>query len=239
MNEEEKFINDLYEYANEELKEVYKQKKENKDEILKNIAEIMLTYTVLDSVMSLSNKDKNKEYTSLSKLITSLVGSDIAHINTKITDILSKTVKGTFNYYSYNSKLKDIKEIVAENFKGKHFSERVWDNESEVAKKLNKQVKEFINGNINVNQIKKEIEKTFNNNAYEVRRLVETEVNRVEDEAFRRFCRETGVKRVKRNEVLDAKTCNQCAELDGKEYTLSNAPGVVHPCCRGFNTVLE
>ena len=135
--------------------------------------------------------------------------------------------------------MKDVRKIIESNFKGKHFSERVWSNEQEVAKHLHKQINDFLNGKINVNQIKKDIEKTFNTSAYNSRRLVETEVNRCEDEAFRRFCKEVGAKKVVRNEVLDRKTCKECASIDGKVYDLDDAPGVVHPCCRGFNTIYK
>jgi SPP1 gp7 family putative phage head morphogenesis protein len=237
MTDEEKFIESLYEEANEQLKEVYKDQKNVRDELLKEIALIMLTYTILDGIMSIGKNDKDKSYKKLSILILNghkSVGKNQIDI---ISKTLNSTVKKTFDFYSYNANLKDVKKIIDNNFKGKHFSERVWENENEVAKHLHKQVNDFLNGKINVNQIKKDIEKTYNTSAYNSKRLVETEVNRCEDEAFRIFCKEVGVKKVRRNEVLDRRTCEECASLDGKIYYLDEAPGVVHPLCRGFNTV--
>lgn len=239
MTDEEKFIKSLYDEANEQLKEVYKEQKENRDELLKEIALIMLTYTVLDGLMSIKRGDKRKEYKRLSKLITSTTQSQKGTQTRVINNILNNTVENTFNFYSYNASLKDVKKIIENNFKGKHFSKRVWDNEKKVAEHLHKQVKNFLDGKVNVNQIKKDIEKTFNSNAYEVKRLTETEVNRCEDEAFRKFCKEVGVKKVRRNEILDYRTCSTCAELHGKVYDVDNAPGTVHPLCRGFNTIEE
>lgn len=239
MTDEEKFIKSLYDEANEQLKEVYKEQKENRDELLKAIAMIILTYTVLDGLMSLKRGDKRKEYKRLSKLITSATRSQKGTQTRVINNILNNTVENTFNFYSYNASLKDVKKIIENNFKGKHFSKRVWDNEKKVAEHLHKQVKNFLDGKVNVNQIKKDIEKTFNSNAYEAKRLTETEVNRCEDEAFRKFCKEVGVKKVRRNEILDYRTCSTCAELHGKVYDVDNAPGVVHPLCRGFNTIEE
>lgn len=239
MTREEKFIQSLYDEANEQLKEIYKEQKKNRDELLQEIALIMLTYTVLDGIMSLTSKDKRNEYGRLSNIILSYAKGQ-GKIQVKvINDILTNTVNKTFNFYSYNKELKDVRKIIDANFKGKHFSKRVWDNEREVARHLKKQVKEFLNGKINVNQIKKDIEKTYNTNAYNAKRLVETEVNRCEDEAFKRFCKETGVKKVRRNEVLDRRTCEECAAIDDKIYDLDDAPGVVHPLCRGFNTIEE
>lgn len=239
MNKEEKFIESLYDEANEQLNKVYKEQKQNRDDLLKEISDIMLTYAIADTVMNLSIVDRTKLNKKFLNLITKCAKSQGTVTNKVITQILTETINNTYNFYSYNSKLKDVEEIINNNFKGKHFSKRIWDNESDVAKHLHKQVQEFLKGNVNVNKIKKNIEKSYNNSAYEVRRLVETEVNRCEDEAFKRFCKETGVTKVKRNEVLDAKTCEECAALDGQIYDLNNAPSVVHPLCRGFNTIEE
>lgn len=239
MTEEEKFIESLYEEANEQLKEVYKEQKKERDELLKEIAMIMLNYNVIDGLMKMNKNSKDKSYKKLSSLIISgynRISKDEVNIFNKI---LESTVNKTFDFYSYNAEQKDVKKIVENNFKGKHFSRRVWANEEAVAKRLHLQVKEFINGNINVNQIKKDIERTFNTSAYNSRRLVETEVNRVQSEAFKTFCREVGVTKVKRNEILDKRTCEVCARLDGKIYDLEDAPDVIHPLCRGFNEVYK
>lgn len=239
MTDEEKFVEDLYEEANEQLKEVYKEQKEIRNELLQEIAMIMLTYTIIDGVMSISSPNKDSVYKKISKMIIirQQYGSkkEIEILN----NILESTVKKTFNFYSYNADLKDIRKIIESNFKGKHFSQRIWENENEVTKYLHKQVKNFLNGKINVNQIKKDIEKTFNTSAYNAKRLVTTEVSRCQNEAFISFCKETGVKKVKRNETLDSKTCEKCRSLHGKIYDLDKAPGIIHPLCRGFNEVYK
>lgn len=238
-DDEVKFIGSLYDNANDQLKEVYKEQKKNRDQLLQEIANVMLTYTIVDAVMNLTNDDRNKLSKKFLNLITGCSKSQAALTEKVITEILNDTVGSTFKFYSYNADLKDVEKIIKNNYKGKHFSTRVWDNEEDIAKYIHKQTQYFLQGKVNVNQIKKSIEKTYNNNAYEVRRLVETEVNRCEDEAFKKFCKETGVKKVTRNELLDAKTCTRCAALDGKQFDLDKAPGVVHPLCRGFNTTLK
>ena len=239
MTDEEKFIESLYEEAEDELKEVYRQQKESRDELLKEIAMIMLTYTILDGLMNIKKNDKDEIYKKLSELIIinyKIISNKEVEV---LNNILEITVKKTFNFYSYNAGLKDVRKIVESNFKGKHFSERIWSNEQEVLKYLHKQVKDFLNGKINVNQIKKDIEKTFNNSAYNSKRLVETEVSRCQNEAFISFCKETGVKKIKRNETLDSRTCEECRSFHGKIFDLDKAPGIIHPLCRGFNEVYE
>lgn len=240
MTDEEKFVEGLYEEANEQLKEVYKEQKEIRNELLQEIALIMLTYNILDGFMSIKKNDKDKIYKNLSGLIIANyknIGKNQVNV---LNDILKFTVNKTFEFYNYNANLKDVRKIIESNFKGKHFSERVWSNEKEVAKHLHKQINDFLNGKINVNQIKKDIEKTFNTSAYNAKRLATTEVSRCQNESFRRFCEETNVKKIKRNATLDAKVCNDCAEYDSKIYSLDKAPSLPqHPNCRCFFTIIE
>ena len=239
IEEELEFIESLYDNANEQLNEVYKEQKNNRDSLLSEIANIMLTYAIVDTIMDMNKKEKTIELAILTKIITKSSKAQATLTEGVLNAILTNTTKNTFNFYSYNYKLKDVQKIVDANFKGKHFSERVWINETETAKHLHKQVNDFLQGKVNVNQIKKDLEKTFNNSAYEVRRLVETEVARVEDDSFKRFCIETGVKKIKRNEILDNRICEECKAIDGKIFDLADAPEILHPLCRGFNQVYE
>ena len=239
MNKEELFIESLYKLAEKQLKNIYKHKRLNRDMLLQEIANILLTYTIANDVMVMDRVTIDKEYKKMYKLIIDISKGEAASQEKIIEELLSTVVKETFSFYSYNKGLKDVKKIIESNFKGKHFSKRVWSNEKEVANHLHKKVQDFLKGKINVNQIRKDIEKTFNTSAYNSKRLVETEVSRCEDEAFKRYCRETGVKKVKRNETFDNRICDECRELDGKVFELDDAPGVVHPLCRGFNTVVE
>ena len=237
--EVQEFVESLYNNADEELNSTYRQKKESRDELLQAIGMILLTYTIVNDIMSLSKSDYDKEYILLYKIIKRLTKSDIKQIQDNTTKILESTVKSTFNFYSYNHNLKDVEKIINQNFKGKHFSKRVWDNEQEVAKKLTKQCQDFLQGKINVNQIAKEIKNTYNTSSYNAKRLVTTEVSRCHNESFRRFCYETGVKKVIRNAILDNKTCTDCAEHDGEIYYIGNMPDVPHPMCRCFYEIYE
>lgn len=40
----------------------------------------------------------------------------------------------------------------------------------------------------------------------------------MQNDTFKLFCVETGVKRLKNNITLDSKTCNDCVQYDGKVY---------------------
>ena len=240
MNKDDEFVDSLYDEADKQLNDTYKKKKESRDELLKAIAMILLTYTIVDDVLSLSEKDYNKEYSLLGALIVKLSKGNIKQEINNTTNILRNTVKNTYKHYSYNHNLKDVEKIINDNFKGKHFSDRVWENEQEVAKKLTKQCQDFLRGKINVNQIEKEIKNTYNSSAYNAKRLVETEVSRCHNSAFERFCKETGVKKVKYNAILDMKACDDCKEYDGKVYEFGKQPNLpMHPNCKCYFSVVE
>lgn len=239
LTKEEKFIESLYKLAEKQLQKIYKFKRVSRDAILQEIANVLLTYTIANDVMVMDRATIEKEYNKMSKLVNDIAKGEAASQEKIIEELLSTVVKETFSFYNYNKGLKDVKKIIESNFKGKHFSDRVWENEKEVANHLHRKVQDFLKGKVNVNQIRKDIEKTFNASAYNSKRLVETEVSRCQNESFIRFCKETGVKKVKRNETLDSKTCEECRSFHGKIFDLDKAPGIIHPLCRGFNEVYE
>lgn len=234
------FIEGLYNENENGLRETYRQKKESRDELLKAIAIIMLSYNIVDGVMSLSRKDFLKESNNIKKLIKSITLGDITQMQDSTSNILKNTAESVFGFYSYNYNLKDVEKIIKDGFNGKHFSDRIWDNEQAVANRLNKQCQDFLQGKINVNQIKKDIEETYNTSAYNAKRLVETEISRVQNESFLRFCKETGIKELKYNAILDANICEDCAEYNGNIYEFGKQPELPrHPLCRCYYDIVK
>jgi len=222
MTKEELFIEGLYILAEDQLKKIYKIKRVNRDIILQEVANILLTYTISNDVMVMDKKTIDKEYEKMSELIIDISKGEAATQEKIIEKILSSVAKETFSFYNYNKGLNDVKKIIESNFKGKHFSERVWDNEKEVANHLHKKVQDFLKGKVNVNQIRKDIEKTFNTSAYNSKRLVETEVSRVSGDAFDRYCKETGVEKVRYNATLDSKLCDDCGQYHNKVFDVND-----------------
>ncbi|MDU7243259.1 minor capsid protein [Clostridium sp.] len=240
MTKEELFIESLYKLAEKQLKIIYRHKRLNRDVLLQEVANILLTYTIANDVMVMDSATIEKEYKKMSKLIIDISKGEAASQEKIIEELLSTVVKETFSFYNYNKGFKDIKKIIEDNFKGKHFSERIWSNEKEVANHLDKKVKDFLKGKVNVNQIRKDIEKTFNASAYNSKRLVETEVSRVSSNAFDRYCEETGVKKVRYNATLDSKLCDDCGKYHDKVFDIKDKLETPrHPCCRCFYTIEE
>lgn len=238
----QEFMQSIYDNSDKELKTLFKHQIEIRGAILKEIANIMLIYTIENNVINMSKREQQKEMQKLSIIIKDYISADATMQISIISGILKNTVNDTYSFYSYNAKKKDVEKILKESFKGKHFSSRVWDNEEEVARYLNKQIEDFLKGNISVNKIKKNIESTFNTSAYNAKRLTETEISRCQNSAFNRFGEEVGIKKVKRNEILDSKTCDKCMSHDGEiwDFKNPNKPELPsHPCCRGYWEVEE
>ena len=240
MTKEELFIESLYKFAEKELRKIYKFKRVDRDKILQEVANILLTYTIANDVMVMDKSSRDKEYKKMSKLIIDISKGEAAFQEKIIQELLSTVVKETFSFYSYNKGLKDVKKIIDSNFKGKHFSKRIWSNEKNIANHLHKNVQDFLKGKVNVNQIRKDIEKTFNTSAYNSKRLVETEVSRCSSNAFDRYCKEVGVKKVRYNATLDNKLCDDCGQYHDKIYDVKDKIELPrHPLCRCFYTIEE
>ena len=226
----------LYEYGEEQSKELYKEQKDNRDELLKLIALLLLTYEVNDDKVYIPSKEK----ASIIAFITKCTKKQCTHEQKVITDILKNTVNKTWGHYNYNHNQKDVLELISKEFKGKSYSERIWDNGNEVARELEKKLNRFCNGEINVSKIKSEINKTYNKGAYNTNRLVTNEVARLQREAFYSFCKETGVKKVIRHTVLDNRVCDDCTPYEGHIYTLEEYHRLdFHILCRCIFDIVD
>ncbi|CUO15063.1 minor capsid protein [Clostridium paraputrificum] len=232
----EKFLEDIYKSSEEGLKEVYKEQEENKENILKEIAMILLTYTIVDNVLSLNKKEKDSCYNKLSKLILSMFGAEIKNSTETINNILIDAAEKNFKYYGLKDNKRFIEKLVNEHYRGLKFSDRVWNNGNDVSKILHKEIKDFLDGKINANQIKSHIEKRFDVNKYNVKRLVNTEIARIESKVTENYFKEYGIKKVRYNACL-CNTCDKCMSDHNKVFNVddSNRPSLPrHPNCQCF-----
>lgn len=240
QEQEVEFIKSLYDDATEQLKEVYKKQKKNKDDLLNLIAFIMLTYQISNNVMSLSSLEKANLNNRFLGLITKISKGQSTLIKDVITTILTDTVKRTNNFYGGSFELKDIEKIINKKFKGEYFTNRILKNENDIAKKLYSETRKFVQGETDVNTIKSHIDKTVNEDAYNVRRLAESEINRSENDTFITIAKESGVKKIIRHEILDDRICLDCEAIAEQIFDIDNAPdGALHSLCRGWNSVYE
>ena len=251
-------MNDLYNDLNLEAKEyvydknvrgcknVYEEQKEDRDSLLKEIANILLTYTIIKEVIELGNKEKSKLKSSLFSMISNSCKSEYKNEKKTLNTILKNVSKENYDLKTYilslgakinNSPIekKLIEEIVNRTVDGKLWSERLWDNKLKLEKNLKLMIADFLNGKISVNDIQKHINSKYSINAYNTKRLIQTEIARCQVASDEIFQKEHGVKKLMYMATLDNKTCIDCSRYDAKIYNIDDSikPTLPqHPMCR-------
>ena len=240
-----KLTEELYNNADSEMKEAYKEIKNSRDELLNDISNILLTYTITDSVLDINKGDRDKLYKNLSAKIDNMFSKEGKKENKLVQQIMKSTAKdknGINNYITSigldfkHTKIsnKDLDKIINKTISGKNYSDRIWDNKEELAKIVKADIKKFLNGEIDVNSISKKIKERYNTNAYVSKRLVTTEVARVMEESNNLWEKQNNIKYVMYSATLDSKTCKDCGEHDGEVFEVDKKPIKLpkHPLCR-------
>ena len=242
------FTEELNNEADEQILELHKEQKENRDSILNEIAKIMLSYPITESIMSIGNSDKLKLQDKLNTLIQNKIQSEVNTETLKTKDVLESTGKNKYdinnyiNYIGTNDKLdinpvedKPLNKIINDKVENKTWTDRLWDNKNDLQKDLKGEIDNFLNGKTTVNEIEEKIKKKYNKNAYETKRLVHTEVARVQEEMNQAWAKEHGVKYQMFMATLDYKTSITCRGFDGKVFEFNNVNKPIpplHPFCR-------
>ena len=228
-----KLLSELY--NNLDVNSIYKNIKRDREIILDKISRVLLTYTVDNSKLVLSVGDRDKLYKDLSAIIDNLCKEEITTEKKLITKTLKKSAKDRYGINNYILSLgvdfklkkiadKELDKIIKATIKGKNYSSRIWDNKNQIAKVLKSDIKKFLNGEIDVNSIEKKIKDRFNSNAYNSKRLVETEVARVMEESNNKWQKDRNIEYVMYCATLDNKTCDKCKQYDSKVYKKGEEP---------------
>lgn len=137
---------------------------------------------------------------------------------------------------------KQIEEILKNNWSGKHFSKRIWQNTDMLASELEHTLtKGFMTG-ASVQRMSKEIADKMEIGEYAATRLIRTETTYVANMAELEAYKETGVEKIMFLATLDLRTSKVCRKHDKEIIPLEKAvPGEnippLHPNCR--STTIE
>ncbi len=231
------FAEELYNKADEQLKEAFKQQLSNREDIFKEIAKTMLSYNISDNKLSITITEKKKLKEKLSKVIRDKIQNELIN-ETNLTDELLKTTGK--EKYNINNYLHDIgmnvswdikpvddetlKEVINTKVDNKLWSDRLWDNKNTLQKDLKLEIEDFLNGKTSVNEIEAKIKKKYNSNAYNTKRLVQDNVARVQEGMNDVWREEHNIKRVLYMATLCHNTCGNCGQYDGKDYPVDKKP---------------
>lgn len=240
-------IEELYKQGDKEILHFYELQKQNRDELLNKIANVMLNYNISNDVLALTPGEIKKQYTQMGNLIKEGISNEVKQEQNSINQLLLNVAKDRYYISSFaislglDFKLKKVnskvlEDIINKKIDGLLYSDRIWNNKNEISKLLRKDIKDFLEGKISVNEISKIIKQRFNSNAYNTKRLVVNEVARVQEATNTYWMNENenDIEWVLRSETLDMKTCKHCADEDGKIYPLKDRPYEKgHVMCRG------
>ena len=239
IQNDEDFIKDIYGQADNDMSKVYEENKKNKDSILDKISKVLLYYTIADNVLKLSNKEYKSLFSNFSKAIVDMFKNHSELTQNVMEDTLNNVATKVTDKYNLKKNQKQREKLVNEKYFGQHFSKRVWDNEQEVARQIQLEIKNLLLGKVSANQIAKNIKVKFDSNEYNAKRLTDTEISRIQNELFRQKCRETGAKYVLYKATF-CRTCKICKSHHNITYKIDNAPLIpVHPSCHCYYTIVN
>lgn len=134
-----------------------------------------------------------------------------------------------------------IKEILRDDWSGRHYSKRIWDNSVVNGGRIEDTVKQLLlRGTLtgmNSKRMASELNKATNAGKYACERLILTETTYFVTMADLEAAKRRGTKKVQFVATLDNRTSEQCREHDGKIIDIEKAvPGKtvppLHPFCR-------
>lgn len=248
MNNFEDFVKSLFENSYFNLEEVNKKKEEDKKELLNEIGWLLLVYFIEDGFLKIPKLTQNKLYKKFSNQILEMFSNETEQERATVTEILENTLHESSIFYDLEFKVglnktakvtgelinKDAQKFIKKKYKGSTFSKRIWENNNEISKELQNEIEKLLKGETSVNEIKKNIEDRFKTSKYNVKRLVDTEVARVHDEVFKKYCKDNGVEELIYKATF-CNTCEKCRSNHNKRFKLKDAPSLPrHPNCKCY-----
>lgn len=124
---------------------------------------------------------------------------------------------------------------------GKHWSNRVWNNKSALSQLVQKGMVDCVARGVPKVELVKELRRQFNKDMergfYEAERLVRTELTYIQAQSTLDKYREAGIEQYQFLAELDDRTSQECRELNGKIFKISEAVvgeniPPLHPNCR-------
>lgn len=243
-----KYAEQLAKEGDKHLLNMLKSIKMNENSLLIEVGRVLLEYDILEEHMSLSPKQLKYEFDKLGNLINNNFTGEIKDEISNTQDFLKYVGEGTWSNSNYllslgvdfnlkKIKSKELNSIINKTIKGKNYSDRIKINKNKIATILKKDIKDFLEGKISVNDIQKRIKALYNNDANATKVLVRNEIGRVQAEVNEVWAKEHNIEWQLFDATLDSKTSSMCQGYDGKVYRVDDSskpvPNVsTHICCR-------
>ena len=226
---QEKFTELLFNKYEEQINNIAKIQKRNKNIVLKEIADVLLKYSIDNNILNISNKDRLKLRKKLNNLINNIFNNEYKEEKHYIDELLTECAKDKYytdcyiyslgvNYTLKPVKQNVLKKIINTKIKGENYSDRIWNNKNKVAKQMKREINDFLNGQTTVNQINSVISRRFDVNWTNSNRLARTEIAKVQTQSNEYWCKEHKIQKQIFTATLDSKTSKICQGYDGKIF---------------------
>lgn len=242
MNPFIKIRSDIDDAAKKQIRQILKRYKLSQDELVQATAAI-----ILDSV------DGNGAIVLSPSLIVQLrntVTSNLSPLAAAEEDILSDLLAGAYVQSATNTasalgvvgmiadwnilRKEFVDRAINAPISGSTFSSRIWQNTNDLANRIYNDILDCIRNGTRPNEIWRKIKNDYGVSAYQAKRLVNTELAKVVNDAQLEVYRNSDVvKKVMWSATLESNTCDVCGDNDGKIFDLDDAPHLPeHPNCR-------
>lgn len=260
MNKEEKLNKEilalflfLLNYSNrKDFKELLKSYRQYRDTYKDRINRIIAKYSH-DGEFKISNNHFRKEMKQLQPFFKEM-GKDLykqekGFLLYILPLIFTQSYNKTYNILNKgsNENLSNISKGYIDrvvigwkyNDRGKTILQRNKQNKEVLINKLNTQVKSSLKKNKPIDIINKEIDKIFGYGAYMSQRILESETDRLFNTGVVKAYKDSGIKRIRYNSVLEKNTCGVCASLDGVIFNIGEEPSLpLHTNCNCWYEVV-
>lgn len=242
MNEFIRIREDLDADAKKKIRELLKKYKISQDEVLQETAAIILPAVDGEGAIVLTP--------SMAVEIQAAIESNLSGLAQTEKDMLFDFLSGAYVDAATNTasalgvggllvdwnilRKEFVDRAVNATISGATFSSRIWENVNDLANRIYNDILDCIKTGKRPNEIWRKIKDDFGVSSYQAKRLVNTELARVVNDAQLEVYKNSGVvDRVMWSATLEENTCDVCGSNDGKVYKLANAPRLPeHPNCR-------
>lgn len=236
MNEFVLLREEIDKKAVKKLKKILNLYKKSQNKVVKELSAAIIDRLAEDGTIRL---DRDK----LKKLLKDEVGQLADQSNQQLTMILAESyeemIKESYKLIGievdYKLTRKEfIDAAVKAPIAGKTFSKRIWKNCNDLANTIYADVNKIVKTGASPEKVARQVKKQYNSSAYQAKRLVNTELAKVVNQATLDVYSNSGVvQKVMWTATLEKNTCSICGDRDGKEFSLKEVPFLpAHPNCR-------
>lgn len=234
--------------SNSEMSKLLQAYKRSLEEVRTDIAKLYTKYAV-DGTLSVSQQQR---YTIIKEMERKFLAEasklghiDIGHTTKILTDVYKESLlrttyvidKGTSVAIDFSILRPEfVEKVVFADFKGGiNFSDRIWTNKSKMVEKLQRELERGIMNGDSIDKMSKRFANTMGSSANDSRRLIHTEMARVQSEAADTVYKNSEVvTKILFTATLDNVTSEICEENDGKYFDIDEdyPKPPLHPFCR-------